>query len=364
MSTQLNPDAHEQQHIDIGQSQLTQSSVPNVAASLAKFWDTVRTSAELIVTLRQEVVQLRAQNASLEVELLNALESAGAQADESAMAELTDTVARLESDLAQARVELCEYELQASAKDAEQQKVNDQLYLMHQRCEELAGLVSEVRAENQQLQSNTQGSVAELQAINEALEHKLTAATLDAAEVRSTMERMKTEKTQLNDDYHLLADRYQGIEQQVANLQAALAAAEQELAAASSNEQPAIIQEDALELEALRKRLSDLELMAKGAAESEAVVVKLQEDIEDLQQQLTKAMGIVELYRAAGLRHVEDPDLRNQISLFQTAPVSEASIELLCQQDRANGLSQEEMHALAEKLDNLASRVAHLLGIS
>jgi predicted nuclease with TOPRIM domain len=364
MSIQLNPDAHEQQHIDMGHGQQAQSTAPNVAASLAKFWETVRTSAELIVTLRQEVVQLRAQNASLEAELLSALEPTGAQADDSAVAELTDTVARLESDLAQARVELCEYELQASAKDAELQKVNDQLGIMQQRCEELAGLVSEIRAENQQLQSTTQGSVAELQAINEALEHRLTAATLDAAEVRSTMERMKTEKTQLNDDYHLLADRYQGIEQQVANLQAALAAAEQELTKASSNEQPASVHEDALELEALRNRLSDLELMAKGAVESDLVVQKLQEDIEDLQQQLTKAMGIVELYRAAGLRHVEDPDLRNQISLFQTMPASEASIELLSQQDRTKGLSHEEMHALAEKLDNLASRVAHLLGIS
>lgn len=364
MSIQLNPDAHEQQHIDMGHGQQAQSTAPNVAASLAKFWETVRTSAELIVTLRQEVVQLRAQNASLEAELLSALEPTGAQADDSAVAELTDTVARLESDLAQARVELCEYELQASAKDAELQKVNDQLGIMQQRCEELAGLVSEIRAENQQLQSTTQGSVAELQAINEALEHRLTAAKLDAAELRSTMERMKTEKTQLNDDYHLLADRYQGIEQQVANLQAALAAAEQELTKASSNEQPASVHEDALELEALRNRLSDLELMAKGAVESDLVVQKLQEDIEDLQQQLTKAMGIVELYRAAGLRHVEDPDLRNQISLFQTMPASEASIELLSQQDRTKGLSHEEMHALAEKLDNLASRVAHLLGIS
>jgi len=225
-------------------------------------------------------------------------------------------------------------------------------------------LVSDVRAENQQLQSNAHTSLAELQALNEALEQKLTASTLDAAEVRSTMERMKTEKTQLNDDYHLLAERYQSIEQQVANLQAALGAAEQELSKAGSDSQHASVQADAMELEALRNRLSDLELMAKSAAESELTVQKLQDDIEELQQQLNKAMGIVELYRAAGLRHVEDPDLRNQISLFHAAPVSDASVELIRQQDPAQGLTQEEMHALAEKLDNLASRVAHLLGIS
>lgn len=397
MSVLPNAEANDQHAYETGQNQATSPSAADVSASLTKFWDTVRSSAELIVTLRQEVVQLRAQNATLETALAAAQDEAlHGSASSSTIEHLelqieelqmkleesrqqhqldvekasqhaqatTEQLEKLQADLSQARVELCEYEMQISTKDAELQKLGEQLAYMQERCEELAVLVSEARAENQQTLGQTQNSVVELQAQNALLEQRLTDATLDGAELRSTMDRMKIEKSQLNDDYLLLAEKYQSIEVQVASLQKALADAQDELLQATTQVQQIVGEPTSLELEALQHRLSELEHIAAKAVDSETAMQSLQEEIEDLQEQLGKALGIVELYRAAGLRHVEDPDLRNQMSLFHAADASTESLEIMQEQASGKGLTPEEMEALAVKLDNLASRVAQLLGIS
>lgn len=449
MSSLLNPDAHEQSIPEHSMAQSQAPSTSDVAASLTKFWDTVRSSAELIVTLRQEVVQLRAQNARLESELKSAHEQATAvsasnemigmletqileltehaeqrkneyeaqlaeheqqteqallivastearanalheelvaaqtaieelelrlteatvSADESKQqyeVELvkqneemqrlrgtTEDLDRLQADLAQARMELCEYELQVSAREAELRGVKDELALLQVQYEDL-------------VERQSKATLADLAALNEVHEKKLSEAQLEAAELRQTMERMKTEKSQLNDDYLLLAEKYQSIEVQVANLQRALSDAQEALHQAYTQPEAtdAAPMSSQPELDALQHRLSELELIASKAAETEMEMSALQDEIEALQEQLTKAMGIVELYRAAGLRHIEDPDLRNQMSLFGMPIASEDSRQIIHEQGSGKGLSPEEMEALADRLDNLASRVAHLLGIS
>lgn len=432
-------------------SQQAAPATSDVTASLIKFWDTVRTSAELIVTLRQEVVQLRAQNARLESELMFAREQAtDASASnemiglldaqilelteqselqkrefESALAErdqdlldvrsvlsateeraqalsdeilaaqstiqqletrLSETagsaeesrknleeellkqneelqqlrsvvadVDRLHADLSQARMELCEYELQVSAREAELRGVKDELALLQVQYEDL-------------VERQSKATLADLAALNEVHEKKLSEAQLEAAEIRQTMERMKTEKSQLNDDYLMLAEKYQSIEAQVASLQRALSDAQDALEQAhvlpASDEPQAQSQTVSLELDALQHRLSELELIAAKAAQTEERLAIMQDEIESLQEQLEKAMGIVEIYRAAGLRHIEDPDLRNQMSLFGMPIASEDSRQIIHEQGSGKGLTPEEMEALADRLDNLASRVAHLLGIS
>lgn len=453
MSSLLNPE-NQHQHESMQDHAMSQQAAPatsDVTASLIKFWDTVRTSAELIVTLRQEVVQLRAQNARLESELMFAREQAtDASASnemiglldaqilelteqselqkrefESALAErdqdlldvrsvlsateeraqalsdeilaaqstiqqletrLSETagsaeesrknleeellkqneelqqlrsvvadVDRLHADLSQARMELCEYELQVSAREAELRGVKDELALLQVQYEDL-------------VERQSKATLADLAALNEVHEKKLSEAQLEAAEIRQTMERMKTEKSQLNDDYLMLAEKYQSIEAQVASLQRALSDAQDALEQAhvlpASDEPQAQSQTVSLELDALQHRLSELELIAAKAAQTEERLAIMQDEIESLQEQLEKAMGIVEIYRAAGLRHIEDPDLRNQMSLFGMPIASEDSRQIIHEQGSGKGLTPEEMEALADRLDNLASRVAHLLGIS
>jgi chromosome segregation ATPase len=391
MSSLLNPDAHNESNHEHAMSQSTAPATSDVTASLIKFWDTVRSSAELIVTLRQEVVQLRAQNATLESELAAAKSEVNRNASSQAVVEelefkvleLTEQleqkqitfdqeiaqrddeawrlkasveeVETLLTDLSQARLELVEYELQVSAREAELRGVKDELATLQVQYEDL-------------VESQSKATLSDLAALNEVHEKKLSEAQLEAAELRQTMERMKTEKSQLNDDYLMLAEKYQSIEVQVVNLQRALSDAQDALqqahvqpTSADAAMQP---QTSHLELDALRHRLSELELLASKAAETEQQMSALQEEIEALQEQLEKAMGIVELYRAAGLRHIEDPDLRNQMSLFGMPIASEDSRQIIHEQGSGKGLSPEEMEALADRLDNLASRVAHLLGIS
>jgi chromosome segregation ATPase len=456
MSSLPNQESHEQSAHEHVMAQTPAPSVSDVSASLAAFWDTVRSSAELIVTLRQEVVQLRAQNATLDSALVAANEAAqqvsassqrieslelqvleltelvdqkqlqfdaelaslrsehasqeqqnstrlhelegalaAAQQEAGGIAEAHAKIQELESqlqqqseqhestlkhyenelaerddeaqrlkmsaeevdklltDLSQARMELCEYELQVSAREAELRTVTDELAALKQQYEDLG-------------ERQAKATLADLQALNEVHEKKLSEAQLEAAEIRQTMERMKTEKSQLNDDYLMLAEKYQSIEVQVTNLQNALSSAQDALQQAhtqlpSLEQQPELAQH---ELDALQHRLSELELIASKAAETELQMAALQDEIENLQEQLDKALEIVEIYRAAGLRHIEDPDLRNQMSLFGMAATTDQSRQIVQDEASGKGLSPEEMEALAERLDNLASRVAQLLGIS
>jgi hypothetical protein len=71
-------------------------------------------------------------------------------------------------------------------------------------------------------------------------------------------------------------------------------------------------------------------------------------------------MAIVNTYRTAGLRHIEDPDLKDQMTLF-SAPVAPSPAE---GQTIRQLMTEEELTALAARLDNVADRVAQLLGIS
>ncbi|MBM4178389.1 MAG: hypothetical protein FJ211_03540 [Ignavibacteria bacterium] len=382
MSSLQNPEAFEQSSHDAPASQ--QTSSVNVSASLAKFWDTVRSSAELIVTLRQEVVQLRAQNASLEasVQALSAVQEdvvsrqaneeleqqavslqGGLEARNQHLAERDQEQAsmaaglaeaeKLHAELSQARIELCEYELQVSAREAELHKAQEELQSLRNQYDDLV-----------EYQKNS--TLNELQELNEVHEQRLSEAQLEAAELRQTMERMKTEKTQLNDDYLMLAEKYQAIEVQVAELQTGLYAAQEALQQAHLDVSTTDTRSELTshEVDALRVRLSELEAMTVKAADAEERMLSLQDEIDSLQEQLEKALGIVEVYRAAGLRHVEDPDRRNQMSLFSASGGTDESRQLIDEQAAGKGLSPEEMEALAERLDNLATRVAQLLGIS
>jgi chromosome segregation ATPase len=106
-----------------------------------------------------------------------------------------------------------------------------------------------------------------------------------------------------------------------------------------------------LEREALERRLLELERAATLTESSSEELVALRDEVADLQQQLDQAMAIIERYRAAGLRHIEDPETEHQIALFGVTPARQL-------------LTEEELTQLATRLDAVADRVSELLGIS
>jgi hypothetical protein len=83
-------------------------------------------------------------------------------------------------------------------------------------------------------------------------------------------------------------------------------------------------------------------------------------------------MAIVDMYRAAGLRHLEDPTQRDQMSLFAIpaplAPLPEASIPSDVPMAGIPAdhtlISDAELTSVADRLDDLAARVEELLRIS
>jgi len=106
-----------------------------------------------------------------------------------------------------------------------------------------------------------------------------------------------------------------------------------------------------LEREALEHRLMELERAATITEGSSEELTALRDEVVDLRQQLDQAMAIIERYRAAGLRHLEDPETEHQMALFGAAAARQL-------------VTEEELTALAARLDAVADRVSELLGIS
>jgi chromosome segregation ATPase len=106
-----------------------------------------------------------------------------------------------------------------------------------------------------------------------------------------------------------------------------------------------------LEREALEHRLLELERAATITESSSEELTALQDEVLDLRQQLDQAMAIIERYRTAGLRHLEDPETEHQMALFGAAAARQL-------------VTEEELTELARRLDTVADRVSELLGIS
>lgn len=106
-----------------------------------------------------------------------------------------------------------------------------------------------------------------------------------------------------------------------------------------------------LEREALEHRLLELERSATIVEASSDELMALRDEVASLQEQLEKALAIVERYRSAGLRHLEDPETEHQMALFGAGATRQL-------------MTEEELTVLARRLDALADRVSELLQIS
>lgn len=86
---------------------------------------------------------------------------------------------------------------------------------------------------------------------------------------------------------------------------------------------------------------------------------------EELQNELNRAIQIIERYRSYGLRHLEDPQTEDQLMLFgvpddAVSPAFTPNVASALPQ----ALTDEELDAVADALDHLADRLEELAGLS
>lgn len=289
---------------------------PEIAAAVEKFWETVRRSAEIIVTLRQENALVNAQNVALR------------RSETELQARVDDLLARI-TDL----------ESQVAAVPAPSNEMSaEQAAAMEEMRKDIDRAEDQLKAMNETLELQT-----------EELHRR--AVLLDArdAEIRGLKESLSELHRMLEDANAHLADNLE-IRQQLEEVRTDLA--DRSIALDELRESFDDVQRHRMEREALEARLHELEQAVALDTETAARIQELTDEAEDLRRQLDAALAIVSTYREAGLRHLEEPGMRNQMTLF-AGPAAPTV-----------GLTAEEVHALAARLDALADRVANVLGIS
>lgn len=357
------------------------SASAEVQLAMRKFWDVVRSSAETIVTLRQEVAQLKAQKpAVVEVEspatLARLDELQGALADAQEMNQL------LEADVANSMRRIAE--LEASLEDGRttQLQMRADVTEVIQTLEGDLSTAAQQRAQLEQELAGMSLRVAELEA---RLDEKVEQLT-DATEMTVKFEIIEREKEELEQRIERLQQRTIDLENLVDEKNARNEALADDLSATKRDVAEFELQISAkdAEIQELQRSASELleqlqaieqEVSAPGVTDAGVEVQKLTDELAELQRQLDRAMGIVETYRAAGLRHIEDPSQRDQISLFgfvEAQPAASTETSDRGTRDAAVAaipvghtlLSDDELIGIADRLDDLAARVEELLRIS
>lgn len=115
-----------------------------------------------------------------------------------------------------------------------------------------------------------------------------------------------------------------------------------------------------MERDALEARLDELEPVALRFVEVQDKLQGLEDEIRTLHDELDRAMAIVEKYRAAGLRHIEDPMMEGQMFLFGGVPAPVASDGIMQAEAILTG---DDILDLADRLDGVAGRLQELFGI-
>lgn len=353
MGPRTNPEQQSQSlFVDEGAAP-QQKAQPELEAAILRFWDTVRKSADIIVTLRQENARLQAK--------------AGQTVDDSALREeleeLRSVNALFATELEELRLRVVQPAEPVPAA-AEVVNVNDELIAevetlrtsIQRADDEIRRLRAELTDRDQQIALlSVDAPSADLVAERDAQAHVI-------EELRGELSTLRERLTEAED----LVQDHQMLSQQLMQVRTELetrARLMQELQTTLMDrpnlaELEAERERERLELEALRERLADLEPLVQRNESHEEAIAKLEQELGELKEDLDRAMRIIERYRAAGLRYVEDPEMDGQMALFmQGAPsVSRASTP--------TGLSKDEVVALADRLDDVAKRIAGLFGIS
>ncbi|MBU3698492.1 MAG: hypothetical protein FGM33_00575 [Candidatus Kapabacteria bacterium] len=372
------------------------AAAAEVELALRKFWDVVRSSAETIVTLRQEVLTLRKQNEALSRQpaadehlqvRVNELEEALSTAEE--MSRL------LEADVANSMRRISELEAELDDLAAAKEKLRQEAYESVARLEIESDVQGQQKSSLEQELAGMNLRVAQLEALLDEKNEQLQATT----EISLKHEILEREKDELGQRVDRLNQRLADLEgiidektQRIDSLSVDLSAARRDVVEfeLQLSARDAEVQDLLDQLARQRQRAEELEesLAAQAvsieAAEPPSEIIdadvdsgwheqreQLAAEVADLQGQLQRALAIIETYRSAGLRHIEDPNRRNQMALFAmepeqlqpaaSDPVPPPAISL---DPGSVIMSEQELLAIAGRLDELAGRVEELLGIS
>lgn len=362
-----------------------------VELALRKFWDVVRASAETIVTLRQEVAQLKAQKPALvEVESaesrarIQELQTALAQVQgdlsvsQSALADSQEMSQLLEADVANSMRRVAELEAALEEGRSAQLQMRNEVSQTMQHLEMDLATANHQRSLLEQDLAGMSLRVAELEARLDEKSEQLT----DATEMSVKLDILQREREELEQRVERLQQRAADLEGLVdekntrnEDLGSELSRARQEVVEfeLQLSARQAEVQELQQTLTEITERLQAMESEAVRALDAGATadIERMSDQVIDLQEQLDRAMAIVELYRAAGLRHIEDPAQRDQMTLFAMAyeaPMAPAeppsTIEPAHSEDADVVVTPEELLLMADRLDELADRVEDLLRIS
>lgn len=326
---------------------------PELEAAILRFWDSVRKSADIIVTLRQENARLQAKQ--------------GQTVDDTALREELDELRSVNALFATELEELRNRAVQTIEVPVEvpvevPSAINAQLEaeIMNLR-EAVLKADEEIRRLRADLSDRDQ-QIAVLKAMPEqdyAAERDAQGKVIE--ELRGELTVLRERLTEAED----LVQDHQMLSQQLMQVRTELetrARLMQELQT-TLLDRPNLMELEAerererLELEALQERLRDLEPLVKRNEEHEEAIAKLEQELGELKEDLDRAMRVIERYRAAGFRYVEDPEMEGQMPLFMQGSATPRAVT-------PTGLSKEEVVALADRLDDVANRIAGLFGIS
>ena len=371
------------------------SASAEVELALRKFWDVVRSSAETIVTLRQEVLTLRNQNAALQQQTPSSeLMQARVEELEQSLATSQEMTQLLEADVANSMRRIGELEAALDDLKEQKEKLRQDAYESVTRLEVESDVQSQQKSFLEQELAGMNLRVAQLEAQIDEKNEQLLAVT-EISVQREILEREKEELGQRVDRLNQRIADLEGVidekSQRIESVTADLSAARRDVVEfeLQLSSRQAEVQDLVEQRSQLQQRVSELEERIAAQVEdlthaeppSQSVDTdetsgwmevreQLMAEAADLQLQLQRALAIVETYRSAGLRHIEDPSQRNQMTLFGgevKVPVSagvadEGQAAIL--EPGSVVLSEQELLAIAGRLDELAVRVEELLGIS
>ncbi len=318
MSTQPQPDQRPEQQPEAlftpeAQAQSAPSTKAEIETAVERFWEIVRKSADVIVTLRQENTMLNAQNQTLR---------RSEQELQSSVDELLLRITTLEDQLA--------------AMPVSDDGVNQESVLQAEAL--LADMQRNIDRAEDELRSTRE--TLELQ--SEELTRRTELIQQRDAELAAMQTRLLETEQQLQEAYLHLADNTE-IQKQLVAVKIELEAREQQFQELQESFSDA--HQTTPERKALETRLRELELASTAYDESKMRIAELEDEIVDLRQQLEQAIT-----------------RGNQLTLF--TPSVDVSPSAGEGQAIRQLMTEEELTALAERLDNVADRVAQLLGIS
>jgi hypothetical protein len=386
----------EQQPQDLFQQEGAQQhrAQPELEASILRFWETIRTSADTIVTLRQENARLKVRAAQAADTSELRAEIAGLKADTMTLRAANE---QYQQDIATLRVELSaersrqpvvvespvNAELQAELELLRQEHATvfanleaTQAMLAEEQQREPVVVESpvnaELLAETERLRAAHAAVLLEVESMQVRLADELLKEPTEPVLVESPInQELEAEIEQLRADLAAVEVRLVEYTRRLAerddiiiDLQATVKDLQQEVearTAALAEPIDADHERELLAIEALQERLRELEPLAIRHREQETQLVELQTELADVNAELQRAMTIVQRYREAGLRHLEHPDMAGQMTLFMPAAAQPSGVS----EGRLHAMmTKEEVLALADRLDSVANRIGGLFGIS